>query len=97
MGLRAAHSYPANGALPWILFERDRGIFREQFPEWRIARIEPLMPFVYLASGGVSMRSLMPGWAYRAIRGFEEFVPGLDEAAGMFALIALERVSPKMP
>jgi len=87
----------ANGALPWILFERDRDIFREQFPEWRIAGIRPLMPIVYLASGGVSMRSLLPSWAYRVLRGAERLVPGLDRTAGMFAFIALERISPGTP
>lgn len=84
----------ANGALPWILFERDRDLFRERFPEWRISRIRPFMPFVYLASGGVSMRSLLPPQAYMLLRGIERIVPGLDRMAGMFAFILLERVVP---
>ena len=84
----------ANGALPWILFERDRNIFREQFPEWRISSIRALMPFVYLASGGVATRSLLPSWAYKVLRGVEQFFPGFDRVAGMFAFIALERASP---
>jgi len=83
----------ANGALPWIVFERDRAIFRQRFPEWRVPRIVPLMPFVYLASGGVSRRSLLPHWAYKVIRGVEQRVPGLDRMAGMFALIALHKTS----
>jgi SAM-dependent methyltransferase len=87
----------ANGALPWILFERDRSIFRERFPEWCISRVRPLMPFVYLASGGVSMRSLLPSWVYTVLRGVEQFAPGLDRGAGMFAFIALERVLPERP
>jgi len=84
----------ANGALPWILFERDASIFREQFPEWRISRIRPLMPFVYLASGGISTRSLLPSWAFKVLRGVERLVPGFDQVAGMFAFISLERASP---
>lgn len=84
----------ANGALPWILFERDREVFHERFPEWRIARIRPLMPLVYLASGGVSMRSLLPSWVFRALRGVERSVPGFERAAGMFAFVALERLAP---
>jgi hypothetical protein len=81
----------ANGALPWILFERDRERFRRRFPEWRILRADPLMPLAYLLSGGVSLRSLAPGWAYACVRGLERSVPGLERAAGMFASIALER------
>jgi SAM-dependent methyltransferase len=85
----------ANGALPWILFERDRDVFRARFPEWRVARIDPLMPLVYLASGGVSLRSLVPAWTFSVMRGLERSVPGFERAAGMFAFIALERlVSP---
>ena len=82
----------ANGALPWILLERDRTLFCEQFPEWRITTIKPLMPFVYLLSGGVSMRSLLPGWCYRWFRGMERLIPSLDRRFGMFAFIVLDRL-----
>ena len=79
----------ANGALPWILFERDRERFQETFPEWRIESIEPLMPFSYLLSGGVSLRALAPGWTYRPIRWLES---KLDQKRwAMFALIKLKK------
>ncbi len=78
----------ANGALPWIVFERDRTIFQTQFPQWRIAGIEPMMPLSYLLSGGVSLRSLVPGWMYGPVRAFER---RLDQQRwAMFALIQLE-------
>lgn len=81
----------ANGALPWIVFERDRAAFESLFPDWRIVKIEPMMPFAYLLSGGVSMRALMPGWAYGFIRSLEAC---LDQSRwGMFAYIELERCS----
>src|SRR6476659_2656365 len=54
----------ANGALPWIVFERDRRRFAEEFPELVVETIRPLMPMSYLVSGGVSMRSLAPSWSY---------------------------------
>jgi SAM-dependent methyltransferase len=79
----------ANGALPWILFERDRERFRTEFPEWRIDSIELLMPFSYLLSGGVSMRALLPGWAYRPIRWIES--KSNQRRWAMFALIQLTR------
>lgn len=87
----------ANGALPWILLERDRDIFHERFPEWQISRIQPLMPFVYLASGGIATRSLLPAWVYPLLRGIEQRVPGLDRGAGMFAFVALKRIVPGSP
>jgi len=80
----------ANGALPWIVFHRDRALFDAEYPQWRIKTIEPMMPFSYLLSGGVSMRSLMPGWLYHPIRALERALGQRQWA--MFALIELERV-----
>ena len=78
----------ANGALPWIVFQRDKALFEAQYPQWRIKNIEPMMPFSYLLSGGVSMRSLVPAWMYRPIRAFEQVLSQKHWA--MFALIELE-------
>lgn len=80
----------ANGALPWIVFQRDKALFETQYPHWRIKNIEPLMPFSYILSGGVSMRSLMPGWMYGPIRALEHVL--LQRRWAMFALIELERL-----
>jgi SAM-dependent methyltransferase len=82
----------ANGALPWILFDRDRAQFEREFPEWRIERVDLAMPFRYVLSGGVSMRSLMPGWSFPAWRRLEHWLdPWMDRIA-MFAKIVLRRV-----
>ncbi|MCM2256349.1 MAG: class I SAM-dependent methyltransferase [Vicinamibacteria bacterium] len=82
----------ANGALPWIVFERDRATFEREFPAWRIEVIRPGMPFCYLVSGGVSLRSLMPGWSYGAWRGLERALQPLMGQLAMFATIVLRRV-----
>lgn len=79
----------ANGALPWILFERDKQVFAERFPQWQVSRIEPLMPLAYLVSGGVSLRTLMPGALYPAVRWVEGRLP--PDRTAMFALIELDR------
>ncbi|MGD9975009.1 MAG: class I SAM-dependent methyltransferase [Desulfatirhabdiaceae bacterium] len=81
----------ANGAMPWILFERDRSLFSERFPEWRISKIAMLMPVVYLLSGGVSLRNSFPGWSYPFFRKLESFWEKRQQA-GMFALIRLDRI-----
>jgi len=81
----------ANGALPWILFERDRDQFDREFPEWGVQRIEIQMPFRYLVSGGVSMRSLAPGWSFGLCRGFEQALKPWMRSLGMFAMIVLSR------
>jgi SAM-dependent methyltransferase len=78
----------ANGALPWMMFARDRQIFEQQFPAWQIDFVKPIMPFSYLVSGGVSMRALLPGWMYRCIRVLESLC---EPKAAMFAMIKLTR------
>jgi len=78
----------ANGALPWILFHRDRRQFEQEFPGWEIRSIEPRMPLRYLLSGGVSKRALVPAWSFGFWRTVE--VP-LRRTAAMFAEIVLVR------
>ncbi|MBI2423726.1 MAG: methyltransferase domain-containing protein [Candidatus Hydrogenedentes bacterium] len=78
----------ANGALPWIVFERDRALFDQNFPQLRVTHLRPFMPLSYLLSGGVSMRSLAPGFFYPAWRPVESLLDRL----GLFAEIHLTRV-----
>jgi SAM-dependent methyltransferase len=82
----------ANGALPWIVFERDRAQFQREFPQWRIESITRLMPFRYLVSGGVSMRPLMPGWSFGLWRRLEGALSPWMKSWAMFAQIVLRRV-----
>lgn len=81
----------ANGAMPWMIFERDRALFEREYPLLRIVRIELMMPFRYLLSGGVSMRSLAPGWLYPVCRGVERLLAPLNRGLAMFALAIVER------
>lgn len=83
----------ANGALPWILFERDRERFLSLFPEWAIEEIQLITPFCYLLSGGMSLRSLMPGWAYSFCSRIEGVFQPWMHSWAMFAKIVLKRLS----
>lgn len=83
----------ANGALPWIIFERDRRQFCDEFPQLEIEWLQPMMPFRYILSGGVSMRSLMPGWSFGLWRDLENGLNPWMSALGMFALIVIKRKS----
>jgi SAM-dependent methyltransferase len=82
----------ANGALPWIVFERDRAIFEAEFPQLRIETVQPMMPFRYLVSGGVSMRTLMHYSATPFWRAMERALQPSMRHWAMFALIVLRRV-----
>ena len=81
----------ANGALPWIVFERDRATFEEEFSELQIERVEPFLPFRYLLSGGVGMRSLMPGFMHPFWMGMERLLSPFRRQLAMFALVVLRR------
>lgn len=81
----------ANGALPWILFHRDRAQFEREFPEWRIRSIQPFMPFRYLASGGVSVRGSMPDWTFELWRRGEMRLERWMDRFAMFAHIVVDR------
>jgi len=82
-----------NGALPWIIFERDRAQFEKEFPELQIQLIKPFMPFRYLLSGGVSLRSFMPGWSFALWRKVENLLQPWMKHLAMFALIVLSKDS----
>ena len=81
----------ANGALPWIIFARDRGRFEAEFPEFRVRAVEGLMPFRYLICGGISMRNLMPVFTFPLWRGVERAMRSRMPGWAMFALIVIER------
>jgi SAM-dependent methyltransferase len=82
----------ANGALPWIIFSRDLNTFQHEFPMWRIISIQPMMPFLYLISGGVSMRQIMPGWSFNFWSNVEKLLEFRSHSLAMFAHIVLKRV-----
>ena len=94
--LELATAHPlssANGALAWIVFERDRAAFGTEFPLLGVRSIEPLMPFSYLLSGGFSAPSIAPAWSFRFWRRVEQAVRPLERGLAMFAVIVLERSS----
>ncbi|MBV8902046.1 MAG: methyltransferase domain-containing protein [Acidobacteriia bacterium] len=81
----------ANGALPWIIFQRDRRRFESEFRELHIQAVRPFMPFRYLLSGGVSMRQLMPEITFTFWRKLESQLCAWPHHWSMFALIHLTR------
>jgi len=83
----------ANGALPWILFVRDRERFEREAPEWKIRPITPIMPFRYMVSGGISLRNLMPAASHLLWKGLERALDPWRDRLGMFAQVVLERRS----
>lgn len=82
----------ANGALPWLVFERDAGLFARLFPGLRVEHIRLDYPFSYLASGGVSLRALALGQLFRPMRSLERAMAKWMRHLGMFAFIVIRRI-----
>ena len=82
----------ANDALPWIIFDRDRLTFEQEFPHWRIEVIKPIMPFRYLLSGGVSLRNFAPTWSFELWKQIESALARWNDQLAMFAHIVLQRI-----
>lgn len=81
----------ANGAIPWIIFVRDKKIFKKKFPNLKIEKIEPHTPIRYLISGGLSMPQLLPALFYPLLVLLEEILSPLNSSLGMFATIKLKK------
>jgi len=81
----------ANGALPWIVFERDRAQFDAEFPLLRVERVEYHTPVRYLLSGGVSMRQLVPDWSFGVLTWCERMLAPLNRWLGMFMTVHVRK------
>lgn len=79
----------ANGAMPWIMLERDRSQFEKEFPLLQIKEIKYHTPLRYLLSGGVSMKSLVPGWSFGILKGLEGLINAFTKQFSMFQTIEI--------
>jgi SAM-dependent methyltransferase len=75
----------ANGALPWMVFERDLDKFKEKFPSLELLGIKVHTPFRYLLTGGLSYKSMVPGFSFKAVSLLEKPFSSL----GMFQTIRI--------
>lgn len=85
----------ANGALPWIVFCRDRGRLEAQYPLLKVSRVEFHTPLRYLLSGGLSLKQLLPSCVYGAVKGTEALLSPLNEWIGMFCAIEVRKQGTK--
>jgi SAM-dependent methyltransferase len=81
-----------NGAIPWIIFCRDRTIFEREFPSLRIVSMRNHTPLRYLLSGGLTLRQLVPSFTYPFVKAVEYLLSPLNNWLGMFQTIKLEKV-----
>ncbi len=81
-----------NGALPWIIFSRDRKIFEREFPRLKIAAMRNHTPLRYLLSGGLTLRQLVPSFSHLPFKALECLLNPLNDLLGMFQTIELQKV-----
>ncbi|MFA4851738.1 MAG: class I SAM-dependent methyltransferase [Bacteroidales bacterium] len=83
----------ANGALPWIVFERDMAIFKNLFPCFEVISIKYHTPLRYLISGGVSYRQLMPGFLFAPFTVLDKMLSSISKQISMFVTIKIKKVT----
>jgi SAM-dependent methyltransferase len=82
----------ANGALPWIVFQRDFEKFNTWFPELKLLETNFHTPLMYLLSGGVSFKQLFPDFSYSLFRGTDKFLSSLSRQLSMFVTIKIKKL-----
>ncbi len=82
----------ANGALPWIVFIRDRKLFEEKFPPLRVSYIREHTPFRYFISGGFSYPQLLPSFTYEFVKKMENALNPFMQWIGIFQTIEIEKI-----
>jgi SAM-dependent methyltransferase len=81
----------ANGALAWIVFERDRDRFAREFPTLERVTFAPHTPLGYWLSGGLKWWSLVPGFAIGAAGRVDRALAKLSPRLCSFVDIELVR------
>jgi SAM-dependent methyltransferase len=82
----------SNQALPWIVFQRDRAAFEDEFPGFVVRSVVPTAPARYVVSGGVGTGDLVPGWTLPLWNAFDRLLSASRERTALFAFVTLERV-----
>lgn len=81
----------ANGALPWIIFERDKEKFLSEFPGFCLKKLKYMMPFRYLISGGLTLKQLVPSCFYPLVKVLEWILTPINRLIAMFFVVNIQK------
>jgi SAM-dependent methyltransferase len=84
----------ANQALSYIVFARDREILRREFPQLDVVVDRPHTHVLYLLSGGVNFRQLVPAWCGAALVCAERVLTPLNHLLAIQHTIVLRKRMP---
>ena len=83
----------ANGALPWIVFERDQEILSQRFPAFQVTEIRYHTALRYLLSGGLTLKSLVPAFSYSFFRSLDKGLAKISPHFSMFVSIVVRKTA----
>ena len=81
----------ANGALPWIVFQRDLDRFTEGYPSLELLYYRPHTPLKYWLSGGLRKISLVPSPMLRFVSKLDQNLTAKCPDLGSFVDIAIRK------
>jgi SAM-dependent methyltransferase len=81
----------ANGALAWIVFERDRDRFQREHAGLQLAAFERHTPLRYWLAGGLKRWSLLPGSLFPLATWFDRLLLAFSPRFASFVDIELVR------
>lgn len=79
----------ANGALAWIVFQRDVNKLATSFPGLRLVRYQPHSPLRYWLAGGLKQWNLLPSALYGVATVIDRFLTGISADWGSFVYIEM--------
>ena len=82
----------ANGALPYIIFKRDKTTFYKLYPELEVIEFKYHTPFKYLLSGGLSKPAIVPYFIYGLVCFIEKIFSPLFPTLAMFQTIIVRKI-----
>jgi SAM-dependent methyltransferase len=82
----------SNQALPFIYFERDVDLFRQDFPNLKIKSVKYHSPFSYIISGGVSRSAMLPFFMYNFVKITEWLLSPISKQIGLFCTVEIEKI-----
>jgi SAM-dependent methyltransferase len=78
----------ANVPLAWIVFERDRARFETEFPRLRLRNRRDHTAFLYVLSGGIWFRGIVPDWTFPIFLRVEQVLsPAMRWLAGQTTFV----------
>jgi len=78
----------ANVPQAWVVFQRDRARFEAEFPELSIRALRNHTVFLYLLSGGIWYRGIVPSWSFPLFLRFERLLtPALGRLASQTTVV----------